>query len=340
MHVGLIGTGAISHKHAEAYREIGYKLVAVNDIFPEVGKRFAEKWGCEFVADYRDLCRRPDIDYIDVCTYPNFRLQAVEECARHGKHILVQKPISTNLETARKMIETARSAGITLGVVSQHRFDAGSQFLYHAIRGGRLGRLLEADAYVKWHRPQSYYDKPGKGGWELEGGGALINQAIHSIDVVRWIAGPVSEIYGHWQLGAAHKMESEDVANAVVRFASGATGVIQGSTAFWPGYPERVEFHGTKGSAIMEGDRLTHWDVEGDDGKDAPLARDIASGAADPMAISIEPIKAQFRDFGDACRNRRPPLVSGEEGYAALEVIIGIYESARRGEKVVLAHGR
>jgi predicted dehydrogenase len=306
-------------------------------VVPEVGKRFAEKWGCEFVADWRDLCRHPDIHYVDVCTYPNFRLQPVEECAKAGKHILVQKPIATNLETARRMIDVARSAGIVLGVVSQHRFDPGCQFLYHAIRAGRLGRLLEADCYVKWHRPQSYYDKPGKGGWELEGGGALINQAIHSIDLVQWVAGPVTEIFGHWQLGAAHRMESEDVANAVVKFASGATGVIQGSTAFWPGYPERVEFHGTKGSAIMEGDRLTHWDVEGDAGEDAPLARDIASGAADPMAISIEPIKAQFRDFGAACHERRAPLVSGEEGYRALEIIIGIYESARRGEKVVLS---
>ncbi len=335
MNVGMIGTGAISHKHAESYREIGYKLVAVNDIFPEVGRKFAEKWGCEFVADYRDLCRRKDIDYLDVCTYPNFRLQAVEECARHGKHILVQKPIATNLETARKMIEVARSTGITLGVISQHRFDAGSMFLYKAITAGRLGKLLQADCYVKWHRSQAYYDKPGKGSWELEGGGALINQAIHSIDLVRWIAGPVKEIYGQWQLGAAHRMESEDVANAVIKFASGATGVVQGSTAFWPGYPERTEFHGTKGSAILTGDRLTAWDVEGDDGKDVPLSKDLASGAADPMAISIEPIKAQFRDFGEAVRERRKPLVAGEEGYAALEIIVGIYDSARRGEKVV-----
>ena len=334
MNVGMIGTGAISHKHAEAYREIGYKLVAVNDIFPEVGKKFAEKWNAEFVADYQDLCHRKDIDYLDVCTYPNFRLQAVEACAAHGKHILVQKPISTNLETARKMIDVARAAGITLGVVSQHRFDAASMFVHKAINTKRLGRLLEADCYVKWHRPQSYYDKPGKGGWELEGGGALINQAIHCIDLLSWFAGPVAEIFAHWQLGAAHKMESEDVANAVIKFASGVTGVIQGSTAFLPGYPERIELHGTNGSAILTGDRLTAWDVPGDKMEDVPLARDIASGAADPMAISIEPIKAQFLDFGDAVNRRRKPLVAGEEGYAALEIIEGIYRSARSGEKV------
>ena len=336
MNVGLIGTGAIAHKHAEAYRAIDYNLVAVHDIFPEVGKRFAEKWGAEFAGDYRQLCRRQDIDYLDLCTYPNFRLQAVEECAEAKKHVLVQKPIATSLATARKMMDLARSAGIRLGVISQHRFDPGSMFLHQAIRAGRLGKLLEADCYVKWHRTQGYYDKPGKGGWELEGGGALINQAIHCIDIVRWIAGPVTEIFAHWQLGAAHKMESEDVANALVKFASGATGVIQGSTAFAPGYPERVEFHGTLGSAILTGDRLTAWDVPGDDLSGVPLARDLASGAADPMAISIEPIKAQFLDFGEAIRNKRKPLVDGEEGYAALEIIISIYESARRGEKVKL----
>jgi UDP-N-acetyl-2-amino-2-deoxyglucuronate dehydrogenase len=334
MNVGLIGTGAIAHKHAEAYRAAGYRLVAVNNRSVEKGRQFAEKWGAEFVADYRDLCRRRDIDYVDVCTFPDFRLQPVEECARTGKHVLVQKPIATSLATARQMIETARAADIRLGVISQHRFDPGAIFVHKALAAGRLGRLLEADCYVKWHRPQAYYDRPGKGSWQVEGGGALINQAIHCVDLIRWFGGPVAEIYGHWQLGAAHKMESEDIANAVIRFASGATGVIQGSTAFFPGYPERIELHGTKGSAILTGDRLTAWDVAGDKMEDVPLATKLASGAADPMAISIEPIKAQFLDFGDAIRNRRKPLVAGEEGYAALEIILGIYESARRGVKV------
>ena len=155
MNVGLIGCGAISHKHAESYREIGYKLVAVNDIFPEVGKRFAERWGTDFVADYRELCSRKDIDYIDVCTYPNFRLQAVETCAAAGKHILVQKPLATSLETARKMIEVARNADIRLGVVSQHRFDAGSMFLYKAITADRKSTRLNSSHIQKSRMPSS-----------------------------------------------------------------------------------------------------------------------------------------------------------------------------------------
>jgi predicted dehydrogenase len=248
----------------------------------------------------------------------------------------VQKPISTTLETARRMIETARRGGILLGVVSQHRFDDASLFLSKAISAGRLGKLLQCDCYVKWYRSPEYYSRPIKGSWKTEGGGALINQAIHQIDILRWLAGPVAEVFGEWQLGALHKIESEDVVNAVLRYASGATGVIQASTALWPGYPERTEFHGTKGTAIITGDKLTTWDVAGDSGEPAPVTKEVASGASDPMAISLAPFERQFLDFGDAIAQGRQPLVSGEEGYQALEVVEAVYRSCRTGEKVVL----
>jgi len=146
----------------------------------------------------------------------------------------------------------------------------------------------------------------------------------------------VKEIFGVWQLGALHKIESEDVVNAVMKFANGATGVIQASTAFWPGYTERTEFHGTKGSAVISGDKLTAWDVQNDEGEPAPVAKDVASGASDPMAISLEPFERQFRDFGDAIKSGRKPLVSGEEGYQALEIVDAVYRSCRSGEKVTL----
>jgi UDP-N-acetyl-2-amino-2-deoxyglucuronate dehydrogenase len=133
-----------------------------------------------------------------------------------------------------------------------------------------------------------------------------------------------------------HKIESEDVVNAVLRYASGATGVIQASTAMWPGYPERTEFHGTKGTAVITGDKLTTWDVENDQGDPAPVARDVASGASDPMAISLEPFERQFLDFGDAIAKGRKPLVAGEEGCEALEVVDAIYRSCRSGDKVTL----
>ncbi len=332
----MIGTGAISHKHAEAYRNIGYELTVCTDVVEEAGLRFAAQHGAEFVPTFEDVCRHPNVDYVDVCTFPDFRIQPLAICAESKKHIQVQKPIATNLETAREMIATARKAGIQLGVVSQHRFDDSSQFLVKAIAGGRLGKLLQCDCYVKWYRSAAYYSRPIKGSWATEGGGALINQAIHQLDILRWLAGPVRELFGYWQLGALHKIESEDVVCAIARYESGATGVIQASTAMWPGYTERTEFHGTKGTAIISGDKLTTWDVENDAGEPAPVAKDVASGASDPMAISLEPFERQFLDFGDAIRTGRKPLVGGEEGYEALELVQAVYRSCRAGEKITL----
>jgi UDP-N-acetyl-2-amino-2-deoxyglucuronate dehydrogenase len=332
----MIGTGAISNLHARAYKNIGYQLTVCTDIFEESGRSFAAQHGAQFVSTYEEVCRHPDVDYVDVCTFPDFRLEPIEICAQTKKHVQVQKPISTNLATARKMIDRAREGGILLGVVSQHRFDDASRFLSRAIAAGRLGRLLECDCYVKWYRSPAYYSRPIKGSWQTEGGGALINQAIHQLDILRWMAGPVAELFGVWQLGALHKIESEDVVNAVVRYASGATGVIQAATAFWPGYTERTEFHGTKGTAIISGDKLTTWDVEDDSGDPAPVAKEVASGASDPMAISLEPFERQFLEFGDAIRNGRRPLVSGEEGYQALELVDAVYRSCRTREKVTL----
>ena len=336
MRIGIIGTGAISHKHAQAYRNIGYELKFCTDINAESGRAFARQYDCEFIPTYQELCRHPHIDYVDVCTFPDFRLDPLKICAEAGKHVQVQKPISTNLETARAMLDTARAAGIQLGVVSQHRFDDACLFLSKAIAGGRLGKLLQCDCYVKWYRSAEYYSRPIKGSWQTEGGGALINQAIHQIDILRWLAGPVKEVFGAWQLGALHKIESEDVVNAVIRYASGATGVVQASTAIWPGYPERTEFHGTKGTAVITGDKLTTWDVENDSGEPAPVAKEVASGASDPMAISLEPFERQFRDFGEAIAKGRKPQVAGEEGYDALELVDAVYRSCRSGEKVTL----
>lgn len=336
MRVGLIGTGAISDKHAQAYKNIGFEVTVCTDINEANGRKFAQQYGCEFVKTYEELCRHPKIDYVDVCTFPDFRLQPIEICAQTKRHVQVQKPISTNLETARKMVEMTRQAGIQLGVVSQHRFDDSSQFLFKAIRDGRLGKILQADAYVKWYRSAQYYSRPIKGSWHTEGGGALINQAVHQVDILLWLIGPVKELYGSWQLGALHKIESEDVVNAMLKYESGATGIIQASTAFWPGYTERLEIHGTKGTAIISGDKLTSWDVQNDEGEPAPLAREVESGASDPMAIPLEPFERQFRDFGEAIRTGRRPLVSGEEGYRALEVVMGVYQSCREDRKIAL----
>jgi UDP-N-acetyl-2-amino-2-deoxyglucuronate dehydrogenase len=340
LRVGIVGTGAIANLHARAYANIGFVVRACTDIDQAAAARFAAATGAERLDSIEAIAAHPEVDFVDVCTLPDVRVEPVTLAARHGKHVQVQKPIAANLAAAREMVAVARDAGIVLGVVSQHRFVAASQFLIKAIADGRLGRLLQCDAYVKWYRSDAYYARPIKGTWKTEGGGALISQAIHQVDLLRWFAGPIRDVVATWQLGSIHRIESEDIVNALVRYESGATGVIQAATAFWPGYPERVEVHGTKGSAIITGDRLTTWDLEDDAGDPPPLAQAVASGASDPMAISLEPFERQFRDFADAIRLKRKPLVAGEEGLAALELVEAIYRSARTEARVSMEkHG-
>ena len=341
MKVGLIGTGAIANKHALAYRNIGFELVACSNKTESRGREFAERWSAEFVPSTGDLCRYPGLDFVDVCIFPDSHLEPVEICASIGRPVQLQKPIATNLEEARRMIDVARKAGIKLCVMSQHRFDDATLFLKRALPAGRLGKLLQADAYVKWFRSDEYYSRPIKGSWHTEGGGALINQAIHQVDILLHLMGPVTQVSGVWQLGARHKIESEDVVNGLLSYQSGATGVIQAATAFWPGYTERIEIHGTKGTAIISGDRLTTWDVLDDEqaNADDPAPMDVsttASGSSDPMAISVTTFERQFLDFAEAIRTGREPLVNGEEGYRALELVLAVYEACRKGRPVSL----
>jgi len=341
MRVGILGTGAIANKHAQAYRNIGFELVACSNKTESRGREFAQRWGCSFVPGYKQLCEHPGLDFVDVCTFPEFHLEPVRVCAAIGRPVQLQKPIATNLMDAEIMIDIARRAGIKLGVMSQHRFDDATIFLKRALAQGRLGRVLQADAYVKWFRNDEYYSRAIKGSWKTEGGGALINQAIHQIDVLLYLIGRAARVCGNWQLGAAHRMESEDIVNALLTYASGATGVIQASTAFWPGYTERIEIHGSKGTAVISGDRMTSWDVREDEPQNAadpaPVAQDVASGSSDPMAISVASFERQFLDFKNAIRDNREPLANGEEGYRALEVVLSIYRSCRGQGPVVLA---
>jgi UDP-N-acetyl-2-amino-2-deoxyglucuronate dehydrogenase len=338
--IGILGTGAIANKHAQAYENIGFEVVACSNKTESRGREFATRWNTEFIADYRGLCRYPGLDFIDVCTFPDFHLEPVEVCAEIGRPIQVQKPIATNLETARQMVQTARQAGITLGVVSQHRFDDSVLFLKRALAAERLGKLLQADAYVKWFRSDEYYARPVKGSWRTEGGGALINQAIHQVDILLYLLGPISTVNGLWQLGALHEIESEDIVNALLSYQCGATGVIQAATAFWPGYTERIEIHGTKGTAIISGDRLTAWDVREDETANAadpaPVESDVASGSSDPMSIRLASFERQFQDFADSIRTGQDPVVNGEEGYRALEVVLGVYRSCLENKSVQL----
>ena len=232
--------------------------------------------------------------------------------------------MATNLDTARSMIEIAYQAGIQLGVVSQHRFDDSTQFLHRALCDGRLGKILQADAYVKWYRSPAYYSRPIKGSWKTEGGGALIIQAIHQVDVLLWLMGGVQELFGYWQLAARHNIESEDVLAAVLKYASGATGVIQASTAFWPGHTERIEIHGTKGTAIITGDKLTAWQVENDFGRTRAGVLRLRHRRHRPDGYRAHALRAPVHRFrrshshrtqAPIFRRRRVPGVASGDGH-------------------------
>lgn len=334
--VALIGTGAIAHKHAQAYAAIGYPVTVCYNQTREKGEAFAKQYNARYVDTMEAACTAPDVDFIDLCTFPDVRLEPLKMAADAGKHVQVQKPIATNLETAQAMIDYARQKNVRFAVVSQHRFDDSVIFLKKAIADGRLGKLLQADAYVKWWRTDEYYSRPIKGSWAVEGGGAMINQAIHQVDILLHLIGPVDSLFGMWQLGARHKIQSEDVIASMLRYRNGAMGVIQASTAMWPGYSERVEIHGTKGTAVITGDKLTTWDVMDDAGEPAPLASTVASGASDPMAISLAPFERQFSDLGRAIEEGSLPSIPGEEGYNALELVLATYESCKTGQAVKL----
>jgi predicted dehydrogenase len=335
MRIGLAGTGAIAHKHAEAYASIGFQLAACWNRNSSRGRAFAEKWNARYVESLERLCELPDLDFIDVCTFPDGHLDAVRLCASARRAVQLQKPIAPNLKQAWQIIDLAAAADICLSVVSQHRFDDSTLFLKRAIAQGRLGNILEADAYVKWYRDDAYYTRPGKGMWQVEGGGALINQAIHQIDLLLLLNGPVRRVFGRWQLGAAHSIESEDLVNALLEYESGGTGVIQASTAFWPGQSERIEIHGTQGTATITGDLLSVWKARGDEAANAtdpaPVRQGGMSGASDPMAIGLTAFERQFTDFAEAITTRRQPYASGRAGFDALAVVEAIYTSCRSG---------
>ncbi len=339
MKVGLIGTGAISHKHAQAYKNIGFEIAAVYNRNADKGREFCAQYGGEYFSDWQSVCTHPRVDFIDVCTFPDIRWEPLQLAADRGKHVQVQKPIAIDVATARRMVEYCAAKDVRLNVVSQGRFNDAMLFLKRAIAADRLGRIFQADAYVKWWRSEEYYSRPIKGSWAVEGGGSLINQGIHQVDWLLHLMGGVERVTGEWHLGVRHKIESDDMCNALLRYTNGATGVIQTATAIWPGFPERVELHGTKGSVILTADRITRWEVVDDpfaESDPAPIANDVSSGSSDPMAIGLAPFERIFRDFAEAIQQRRDPVSSGRAGLRALELVQAIYESARESRPITL----
>ncbi len=341
---GIVGCGMIAGFHARAIREVrGAKLAACYDAVPAAADRLAAQSGARAYHDLDAMLADPAVQVVTVATPSGAHMEPAVKAAQAGKHVIVEKPLEITLDRCDRIIDACRRAGVVLSTIFPSRFHDSSRRLKRAVDQGRFGRLVLGDAYVKWFRPQSYYDSGAwRGTWELDGGGALMNQAIHSVDLLAWLMGPVVEIRGQFGLLAHQRIDVEDVALATLRFANGALGVIEASTAVFPGYLKRIELHGSQGSAAMEEEDLVKWDFAVARPKDAAIRAKMdgrvsgGGGAADPKAIGHHGHARQFQDVVQAIRRGVSPSIDGHEGRRAVEIILGIYKAAESGRSVTL----
>lgn len=338
---GIVGAGNIGALHAQAIRHLeGARLVAVSDLIEERAKALAGPAGAAWYTDYGEMLRDRNVDVVNICTASGLHGQMAVAAAQAGKHVIVEKPMEITVERADEIIDACRENGVKLAVIFQYRFGTGVQKAKEAVGAGRLGQLTLCDAYVKWYRTQEYYDTGGwRGTWAMDGGGALMNQSIHTIDLLQWLAGPVESVYAYTAT-LAHRMETEDTAVVLVEFRDGALGVIEGATSTYPGQPSRVELSGDKGTIVLEDGIVTRWDLAdaSPEEEEAMLRLEVSTGtgASEPMGISYHKHQRQIEDFVAAVWKNRSPLVDGIEGRKAVAIIQAIYQSAETGQAVRL----
>lgn len=328
---GIIGTGAIAAQHAAAIQELeNGRLVAVCSSSPERAARASEKFGVPAYSSYTDLLAREDVDIVIICTHSGNHLEPAVAAAKAGKHVLTEKPPEVSIDRVTKMKVACQENGVKLGCIFQNRFQPDYLLLKEAVKQGRLGKLLLGNAYIKWYREETYYSKSNwKGTLKGDGGAALINQGIHTIDLLLDLMGDVDSVYGRIKT-TVHDIEGEDVAVALLNFKNDALGTIEGGTALYPGYPERLEIFGAKGSVIMEGGKIVEWNVKGTENPAKNnLPTGAGSGSADPMAIGYSLHKAQLEDMVKAVNDNREPAVGIEAGRKALETILAVYQSSK-----------
>ena len=330
--------------HAKAVQAAGGTLVACFDTRAEAASRFAEQYqGCKPYHDLKEFLADRNIDIVTICTPSGAHLEPAVAAAETGKHVIVEKPLEITLERCNKIIAACTKNNVLLATIFHSRFHDSSRALKSAIESGRFGRLTLGDAIVKWHRTQEYYDSGAwRGTWELDGGGALMNQAIHTIDLLTWLMGPVVEITAHTALLAHERIDVEDTAVATLKFASGALGTIVGTTASYPGYLKRIEISGSKGSAILEEEDIIRWDFAETLPSDAVVQEAMANrksgggGAADPAAINFGGHAKLFANMIAAIDNKEELIVDGPEGCRSVEIILAIYKSAETGQAIKL----
>ncbi len=334
----IIGTGMIANFHAQAIREVpGAKLIAGYSRSPDKTREFAEQQNCRAAASIEELVNDPEIHAACITTPSGAHADAAVPFLEAGKAVLCEKPLEISLDAVDRIVSAAERGGGLLAGVFQSRFGRGAQVLKTAIEAGRFGTLTLCSAYIKWWRAQSYYESSSwKGTWTLDGGGALMNQGIHAVDLLQWLAGLPSHVAAFYDTLAHPGVQAEDTLAAALKFPHGAMGVIEAATSCWPGDDLRIEIRGDKGSATLVQDRITKWEFaeaqpEDDDIRRGDESGKIGGGTADPKAISTEGHRRLVEDLVGAIREKRQPMIPGAEARRAVSLVLAIYESARTG---------
>ncbi len=351
MRFAIIGAGAIGRTHAACIGGLapGATLALVVDEVPSRARDLAAAHDAEAATSAAAAFSRADIDAVAICTPSGRHAELAVAALEAGKHVIVEKPLDVTLRAAYRVAEAEARTAATVTVVSQHRFDPSSRLVHAAIQEGHLGRLTSCVASVAWWRSQDYYDSGDwRGSWALDGGGALMNQGIHTVDLLVWMLGEPVEVSAAAACLAHQRIDVEDVAVAVIRFASGALGVLHATTAAYPGLTARIQVHGDRGSAVIDGDQLTYFHAAAADagspghGEAAGLNQAAAllpgqasapAAGSDPGALSDAHLH-QYRDFIEAIERGRRPAVTVEDAIRALAVVTAVYESATTGTSI------
>jgi predicted dehydrogenase len=337
---GIIGCGVIAPWHAKAVTGIpDAELIAVCDIIPEKAEKMKEEFGAKHVyTDYKEMLACDDIQMVSICTPSGMHADMGIDAALAGKHVMTEKPIDINLDKIDGLVKTCAKSKVKLACIFQRRTSPLYKCVKRAVDEGKLGKLVLCSTYLKYFRSQEYYDSAGwRGTWELDGGGALMNQGVHMVDILRWIMGPIDTIFAFAD-HLARKIEVEDTSVASIKFKSGAFGTLEGTTSITPGRGHRFEVHGTEGSIYVDGESIVRWDVPGESLETVQKEMEDGVGdmSGDPKAISTSGHQVQIADLIESVRENREPMVTGAEARHAVELILAVYESARTGQPVKL----
>ncbi len=333
---GIIGCGMIAHFHARALHTVDYaQLYGVTGALTSQIKDFAEKYNIKAYASIAEMLDSDEIDAVNICTPSGLHADIALEALRAGKHVVIEKPMALTLSDCDRIIDAEKKSGRVCTVISQLRYAKSSIKVREAIEQKKLGQIISCGVHMKYHRFPEYYSESGwRGTWKMDGGGALMNQGIHGIDLMLYLMGGVRTVRAIAKT-LYHNIETEDTAAAVLEFENGAIGVVEATTAIMPGYPRRIEICGTSGSIILEEDSISRWDVLGESQE---MSKNTPSGTSfdKPDSISSDGHTAQLNDFVNAIKCGGECRVKTTDGKEAVKLISAIYESARDGKTVAL----